>query len=138
MTSTTSHHRTVAAALALMLAAGTPAFAHGTGASQQGHAGGGTMGPGMMMGPMMGQPGTMGPCPGIRQGGQADRDLSADDVRAWLERWLATQGNPRLAVGSVEEKDENTIVADIVTKEGGVLVDRFEIDRHTGAMRRVG
>jgi uncharacterized iron-regulated membrane protein len=74
----------------------------------------------------------------MQHGQQADRDLSADDVRARLERWLAMQGNPRLTVGSVEEKDQDTIVADIVTKEGGVLVDRFEIDRHTGAMRRAG
>ncbi len=109
----------------------------------------GQMGPGMMMGPMMGgqggmmgpmmgQPGAMAPCPGMQQGQQQGRDLSADDVRGFLERWIAMQGNPRLAVGSVEEKDEDTIVADIVTKEGGVLVDRFEIDRHTGAMRRAG
>jgi hypothetical protein len=147
--------------LGFLLAVAAPASAHGTGGHQQGYGGPGPMmgrpgmmgpgtmmgpmmgqpgmmGPGMMMGPMMGQPGAMAPCPGMQHGQQADRDLSADDVRARLERWLAMQGNPRLTVGSFEEKDEDTIVADIVTKEGGVLVDRFEIDRHTGAMRRAG
>lgn len=106
----------------------------------------GTMGPGMMgpgmMGPGMMGPGTMGgwqgaPCPGMRKGAEKGRDLTAEDVRARLEAWLEAQGNPRLTVGDVKEKDEDTIVADIVTKEGGVLVDRFEIDRHTGAVRRV-
>ena len=34
-----------------------------------------------------------------------------------------------------EEKDEDTIVAEIVTNDGS-LVDRIEVDRHTGRMRR--
>jgi hypothetical protein len=43
--------------------------------------------------------------------------------------------NPNLKLGKVEEKDEDTIVAEIVTNDGS-LVDRFEVDRHTGRMRR--
>lgn len=152
-----------APALAILLATTAAAYGHGMSGEQpwsggrspmmgqmgpgmMGQMGPGMMGPGMM-GPMMGGmmgPGMMGPgmmawpCLGPWQGSKADRDLTAEDVRAWLERWIAMQGNPRLAVGSVEEKDADTIIADIVTKEGGVLVDRFEINRHTGAMRRVG
>ncbi|HFA60045.1 MAG TPA: hypothetical protein ENJ83_05090 [Rhodospirillales bacterium] len=118
----------------------------------------GMMGPGMMMGPRGGQgfgggPGMMGPQqggPGMMgpQRGQGaapgpktalpGRDLTADDVRARLENWLRHMGNPRLEVGDVKEVDEDTIVADIVTKEGKTLVDRFRIDRHTGAMQREG
>ncbi|GBD43893.1 hypothetical protein HRbin40_01376 [bacterium HR40] len=98
----------------------------------------GMMGPGVMMGPGMMGPGMMmsTPCPQMAR--QAERPLSVDDARAWLEQWLAMHGNPRLAVGSVTEKDERTIVADIVTKEGGALVDRLEIDRQTGMIRRAG
>ncbi|MBW7852154.1 MAG: hypothetical protein H3C38_16790 [Rhodospirillales bacterium] len=96
------------------------------------------MGPGMMgMGPGMG-PGMMGqgaPCWG--SGGQpAALDLKPEDVRQRLERQLAWMGNPRLQVGKVAEADANTITAEIVTKEG-TLVDRFAVDRATGASRRI-
>ncbi len=117
----------------------------------------GMMGPGMMTGPQGGQgfgggPGMMGPQqggPGMmgpqgRRGMMAPgpktalpgKDLTVDDVRARLENWLRHMGNPRLEVGEVKELDEDTIVADIVTKEGRALVDRFRVDRHTGAMQR--
>lgn len=97
------------------------------------------MGPGYgMMGPgygMMG-PGMMGPGWGYGMGGPAEKELSADDVRAWLERSLAWQGNKRLKVGSVTEKDDDTILADIVTVDDS-LVQRLAIDRHTGWSRQV-
>ena len=108
-------------------------------------------GPGMMYGPGYG-PGTMGPGmmygygygPGMMNGPgygrgtgsgwygrQSDLNLSTDDVKKNFERWIAAEGNPHLKVGDVKEKDKDTIVADIVTKDNS-LVQRFEVNRHTG------
>ena len=109
----------------------------GPGMMGPGMMGPGWGGPGMMMGPGMGY-GMMGqgaPCWGSG-GQQAALDLKPDDVRQRLERQLAWMGNPRLQVGKVAEADANTITAEIVTKEG-TLVDRFAIDRATGASRRI-
>ena len=72
--------------------------------------------------------------PGVGSGwNQSWRDLnlSTDNVKTYMERWLAWQGNPRLKVGDVKEKDADTIVADIVTKDNS-LVQRFVINRHRG------
>lgn len=80
-----------------------------------------------MMGPGQGY--------GMMSGTGSDADLSTDDVRAGLERSLEWQGNPRLAVGEVTEMDADTITAEIVTKDGS-LVQRFVVDRHSGAMRQ--
>ncbi len=86
------------------------------------------MGQGQM--PMMGQ----GMSPGMMQ--PLAKDLSASDVQHMIEHRLAWQGNPNLKVGKVEEKDDNTVVAEIVTKEGS-LVQRLEVDRHRGSMRPI-
>ena len=72
-------------------------------------------GPGMMMqghGPGSG-PGTMR----TRMVWPSDLNLSTDDVKNYLERWIAMKGNPRLKVGDVKEKDADTIEADIVTTD---------------------
>lgn len=110
------------------------------------------MGPGMMMVPGYGMapgmmvpgygmaPGMMGPtygmapCAGITP--RADKDLDAGDVRASLERSLDWQGNKRLKVGEVTETDDDTVVAEIVTVDGS-LVQRLEVDRHTGRLQQV-
>ncbi len=96
----------------------------------------GMMGPGMMGNGIV-QPG-MGmvqPCPyGTAQ--DVDKDLSADDVRLFLERSLAFHGNKRLKVGDVKEAGDDTIVTDIVTVDDS-LVHRLEVDRHTGRMQQV-
>ncbi len=99
----------------------------------------GTMGSGTMGSGMMGY-GTMGHaavgnwnCP-FAAGDAVDRDLSADDVRAHLEQSLKRHGNTRLKVGDVTETDDDIIIADIVTLDDS-LVQRMEIDRHTGSMR---
>jgi hypothetical protein len=42
------------------------------------------------------------------------------------------QGNTRLKLGDVSEKDADTITADIVTKDKDALVQRFAVNRHTG------
>ena len=67
-------------------------------------------------------------------GQQGNLNLSTDDVRKRLEGWLTWQGNPRLKVGEVKEKDADTIEADILTKDNS-LVQRFAVDRHTGSYR---
>ena len=93
-------------------------------------------GPGMMQGYRYG--------PGYHrsdvQGNRADvqgnqtLNLSTDDVKSRMERWLASRDNPRLKLGEVKEKDADTITADIVTKDNSV-VERFIVDRHTGFTR---
>jgi hypothetical protein len=44
------------------------------------------------------------------------------------------QGNPRLKVGDVKEKDTGSITVDIVTKDNS-LVQRFVVDRRKGWVR---
>ncbi len=102
----------------------------------------GMMGPNMMAGP--GPWGGYGPGmmrgygPGVPGSGWStagrDLNLSTDNVKNYFERWLAWQGNPRLKVGDVKEKDADTIVADIVTKDNS-LVQRFVISRRNGYFR---
>ena len=96
---------------------------------------GGGYGPGMMQGNGYG--------PGYakdyaRRGnvqGNQTLNLSTDNVKSRVERWLVRQGNQRLKVGEVKENDANTITADVVTKDNS-LVDRFIVDRHTGAVHQ--
>lgn len=59
-------------------------------------------------------------------------NLTVDQVKSQLDRWIERQGNPRLKAGDVKEKDADTIQADVVTKDNS-LVQRFEINRHTGS-----
>lgn len=121
--------------------------ASGYGAMHPGMMGPGMMGPGMMgsgYGPdsadrqMMreGMPGRrMGPGMGqcMRGGvmGSGALDLTTEDVTRMLERRLAWQGNPHVKLGKVEEKDADTITAEIVTQDGS-LVERLEVDRRSG------
>jgi len=92
----------------------------------------GMMGPGYGMGQGM-EPGMMGQSmgPGMMQ--PLRQDLTAADVQHMMEHRLAWQGNPNVKVGTVEEKNGDTIVAEIVTQDGS-LVQRLEVDRHTGWM----
>ncbi len=102
----------------------------------------GMMSPGMgMMGPGAGQPGMMGPgsgmmTPGRGRQGALDRGLSIEDVKGILAHRLAHQGNERLRVGKVEAKGDDAVVAEIETVDGS-LVERFEVDVHTGRMQRI-
>lgn len=93
----------------------------------------GMMGQGMM-GPGMMGPGMMGPGMGMYGPMQPALNLTANDVKVNLERWIAGSGNPNIKVGNVVEKDTNTITADIVTKENS-LVQQFTVDRRTGFFR---
>jgi hypothetical protein len=98
----------------------------------------GMMGPGMMgqgMHPgMMGQ-GTMGPgMQGLRV--VPMMHLSTDDVRQFLQRHISAHGLTRLEVGEVTQSDDETITADIVTREGSLAL-RLEIDAYTGFVKSV-
>ncbi len=120
-----------AAALAGALIAGT--YSNRVGAQGSGSYG--------WWGPAMMAPGMMGP--GMRGHGwgpwgqQGNLNLSANDVKGYLERWIAMAGNPRIKVGNVSEKDVSMITADIVTTDEEVLVQRFSVDRRTGFLRSV-
>ena len=92
----------------------------------------GQMGYGMSGGGMMMGPGMMGAV------GLGDRVIpmpyiGVDDVRRFLQRRIELQGYSRLRVGKVEAKDDDTILAEIDTVDGA-LVQRLEIDRHSGLM----
>ncbi len=97
-------------------------YGRGPGMMGQGMMGGYGRGPGMM------GPGMMGPT--LRQ------DLSVDDARHLLGHQLAWQGNKGLKLGKVEEKDADTIIAEIVSAEGKV-VRRLVVNRHTGRIQAV-
>jgi hypothetical protein len=93
------------------------------------------MGPGMMMGSGMMMPNGCPHC-GMMWGQQrANLNLSVADVKANLEQWLKWQGNSRLKLGQVAERDADTITAEIVTTDRSVLVERYAINRHTGFYR---
>lgn len=128
---------------------GCPAMADGgmmpgmmSGMMGQGMMGHGGMGAGMMAHGMMAHgmmdPGMMGNGMG---GGQlvmvpAPPLLTVADVTYNLERLLAARGNARLKVGPVTDKDQTTIIGDVVTSEGG-LVERYEVDKRTGIAEMV-
>jgi hypothetical protein len=120
-------------------------YGPGYGMMGPGMMGHGGYGPGWMMGPgMMGHGGGYGPGwmmhgyghgPGMMgygggyYGNQGNLNLSTDQVKAYLEQMIR---NPNLKVGEVKEKDDNTIVADIVTKDKDVLVQRLQFNRKNG------
>ena len=104
----------------------------------------GMMGPGMMDGHMMGDQrgghhGVTGHRFGHRFGQRVTPavHLTEDDVRHYFEHRLERCGNTRLKVGDVKLKDDDTVVADIVTWKEGALIDRFEVDRHSGLLSPV-
>lgn len=104
----------------------------------------GAMGPGMMGPGMMGMmgPGMMGPMMGSGMMGwygqpQANLNLSVDDVRGSVERWIAMTGNPRLKPGKVTATNADTITAEVVTVDKEALVQRYAVKRHTGYWQQV-
>ena len=109
-----------------------PAMGHGSMMGHMkhqssGHRGGHGMGMGSHMQTGM---------PGGGYGIKAEREMDADAVRKVLTGRLAWTGNSRLKVGKVEEKDDETVIAEIVTLDGS-LVDRLSVHRRTGALRRL-
>jgi len=112
---------------------GGPGPGQGYGPGYHMHGWGGGYGPGMMRGYGPGYGPGYSPR-GDVQGNQT-LNLTTDDVKSRMERWLVRRENPRLKVGEIKEKDADTITADIVTKDNS-LVERFIVDRHTGFFRR--
>jgi len=125
-----------------------PGYMHGQGGYGPGWMHGGRgYGPGWMHGPGGYGPGwcwgsgrygnNAGPGPRYGQAPQqqqTDLKLTVDDVKTRMENWLQRMDNPRLKLGDVKEKDDNTITADIVTVDNS-LVQRFDVNRHTGFTR---
>jgi hypothetical protein len=122
----------------------------GSGMMTHGMGGQGMMAPQGMMRPGMGPQGMMGSGmdnqdmmgsgfgkgPSLGHQVVPSRDLTTDDVRHFLEHRLEMHGNKRVQVGEVKEADEDKIVADITTVDGS-LIQRLEVDRHTGMMKHV-
>jgi len=81
---------------------------------------------------MMMRPGGMGLDAGIVTPIQ---HLSTDDVRHYFQHRLTQIGNDRLKLGEVAETNDELITVDIVTVDNS-LVDRLEVDRHSGAFQR--
>lgn len=145
---------TLAGLGALAVVAAVPALSHGPGPGGPGYGPGfGMMGPGYgpgygMMGPGAGYRGMMGPGhhmsfgngagfgfgPCAQAAAAGGEEVDVDDVTARMEHWLSMRGNDRLKLGKVEAVDEDTITAEIVTVDGS-LVQKLEIDRHTGWTR---
>ncbi len=50
-----------------------------------------------------------------------------------IEHRVARTSNPNLKVGDIVEKDDDTVTADVVTKDGSLVV-RYMVDRHAGMM----
>ena len=85
-------------------------------------------------GSMMGHMGREGGFPWLRA--RLKGPLEEADIRRMMEAWLAQERNPRLKLGAITVKNENIFQADIVTKDNS-LVQRFDIDRRTGAIQAV-
>jgi hypothetical protein len=112
--------------------------------AQPGGGYGGWMGPGMMYGAGP-SPGWMGPgmMYGNGPGGwgpqqQVDLKLTVDQVKDRMEQWLQAVGNRHIKVGDVEAKDADTIVASIVTTDKDGLVQRYDVNRHSGFFEPAG
>jgi hypothetical protein len=90
----------------------------------------------MKMGPDAGQGRGLGPRMLYGWPSGETQDLSVEGARGWLERKLDWHGNPRLKLGEVVAADDDTITAEIVTRDGS-LVQKLAIDRHSGFMRQI-
>jgi hypothetical protein len=126
-----------------------PGYGPGMGGYGPGYMMGHGYGPGYMMGPgygpgMMGGygpgymmrgygggygPGMMGGYGPGYYGNRVDMKLTTDQVKQYLQQMIR---NPNLKVGDVKEKNADTIVAEIVTKDKDALVQRLDFNRHNG------
>lgn len=92
----------------------------------RGMMGGGYGGPGWMHGGYGMGPGMMY---GGGYGNEGNLNLTVDRVKTYLQQMIR---NPNLKVGDVKEKDADTIVAEIVTKQGNSIVQKLDFNRHNG------
>ena len=111
-----------------------PGYGGGYGMMGPGYGRGYGMGPGMM-GPGYG--GGYGYCPYCGVTPNRGEPLSVDDVKAMMERRLELAGNPHVKLGKVEAKGDNAVEVEIVTADGGAVVDRLAVDRYTGRTVRL-
>ncbi|MEO3429579.1 hypothetical protein AAFN88_12010 [Pelagibius sp. CAU 1746] len=65
------------------------------------------------------------------------RHLSPDDVRDYFTHRLQRIGNDRLKLGDITQTDPDSITIEILTQDGS-LVDRLNVDRHSGEIERAG
>jgi hypothetical protein len=97
-----------------------------------GSGGGQGYGPGWMMRGCGGGYG-QGYGPGMMYGygpaNQTDLNLTVDQVKQYLGQMIR---NPNLKVGEAKEKDADTIVAEVITKDKDALVQRLQFNRHNG------
>ena len=94
----------------------------------------GMMQRGMMMDPgAMMRPGMMAPRLGWPIA--VPRALTLEEVQEALERLLRQTNNPNIKLGLVEQADDESFRATVVTQEGS-LVQTLSIDRFSGAMRQ--
>ena len=94
----------------------------------------GMMQQGMMMHPgTMMQPGMMAPRLGWPLA--VPRALTLEEVQEALERLLRQTNNPNIKLGLVEQADDESFRATVVTQEGS-LVQTLSIDRFSGEMRQ--
>ena len=139
----------LAAALVLGAAFAGQTYAHGGddddddrrgGYGMMGHMGGGMMGShhgrdydhgyGHGYGMMGFGGGYRGDCP-FADKASFSKDVTVESVTKFLEQRLTHMGNDRLKVGEVKATDDKTIVGEIVTKDGS-LVMKMQFDRATG------
>lgn len=121
-------NRIAKTALALGVATailGTAGIASARGFHRDGGCAGGpdgAPGMGMMGGPMGGM---------LGRGANIDKQITPDDAKAIITGFLAMHGNKRLKAGNIQEKDADTVIAEVVTVDNS-LVQRFEVNRKTG------
>lgn len=86
--------------------------------------------------PGAGAGGLLGPGTGFMAPTRRGRRLSRDEVAAEFRHSLTQRGDGRLRVGSVVDKDKDTLRVELVTPQGYPAA-RYEVDRWTGLTRRV-
>lgn len=74
--------------------------------------------------------GNQGDCP-FGQNAAFAPDVTVDSVKKFLDQRLDRMNNDRLKVGEVKKTGDDTIVAEIVTKDGS-LVQKLQFDTETG------
>jgi hypothetical protein len=86
--------------------------------------------------PGAGAGGLMGPGTGFMAPSKRGRGLTRAEVAAEFRYRLNKRGDGQLRIGSVIDKDKDTVRVELVTQEGYPAA-RYEVDRWTGLTRRV-
>ena len=63
--------------------------------------------------------------------------FSVEEAKDRVEKWLSRLGNRRLKLGTVEERGEFAVIAEITTTDDS-LVTRLVIDRRNGSIWETG